>query len=151
MGISITTELETETCCACGMLFAMPAVFERARRRDHALFYCPAGHSQFYDAETEETKLRRERDRLKQALAERDDTITEERRRRVAAEAGEQAATERATAERRRANGYKGHATRITKRAQGGVCPCCNRTFAALAAHMRTKHPEFTPLAVVGE
>jgi hypothetical protein len=48
--------------------------------------------------------------------------------------------------ERRRANGYKGHATRITKRAKAGVCPCCNRTFKQLAAHMASQHPTFTPM-----
>ena len=50
--------------------------------------------------------------------------------------------------ERHRANGYKGHATRISKRVKNGVCICCNRTFADLARHMATKHPTFTPMAV---
>ena len=26
---------------------------------------------------------------------------------------------------------------------QNGVCPCCTRTFPNLAAHMKTKHPDF--------
>lgn len=34
-------------------------------------------------------------------------------------------------------------------RAQGGACPCCNRTFADMARHMKTKHPDFDPNKVV--
>jgi uncharacterized Zn finger protein (UPF0148 family) len=37
----------------------------------------------------------------------------------------------------------KGVVTKLQKRASNGVCPCCNRTFKQLAAHMKTKHPEF--------
>jgi hypothetical protein len=33
---------------------------------------------------------------------------------------------------------------KIERKVSGGVCPCCNRTFVALARHMKTKHPEFT-------
>lgn len=142
MKLNASTELETETCYSCHIVFAIPAEFMARRRRDHVDFYCPAGHAQHYVAESEETKLRRERDRLKQQVAQKDDEITEAR-------AGWREAEDRAKAERARANGYKGHATRITKRAQAGVCPCCRRTFQALAEHMRKQHPQFTPLEVV--
>jgi len=97
-------------------------------------FYCTYGHRQhFTQGDSEATKLRRERDRLKQREAYLEDRI--------------KAANEQAEKERRRANGYKGHATRISKRVKAGVCPCCNRHFAALEAHMKTKHPHFTPEA----
>lgn len=142
MGVAVTIELEPLTCCECGMSFAVPGLFERERRRDHKWFYCPAGHSQHFPAEDAETKLRRERDRLKQQLAQKDDEINEAR-------AGWREADDRAKAERHRANGYKGHATKIAKRAKAGMCPCCRRTFAALAEHMRTQHPTFTPLEVI--
>lgn len=33
--------------------------------------------------------------------------------------------------------------TRIKNRIAHGVCPCCNRTFKDLAAHMNTKHPNY--------
>lgn len=143
MGVQFTTELEIEHCCNCGIAFGMPTDFQRERRRKRDQFFCPAGHAQHYLAESEETKLRRERDRLKQQIAQKDDEISEAR-------TGWREADERAKAERARANGYKGHATRITKRAQAGVCPCCTRTFSALAEHMKTEHPDFTPLEVVG-
>lgn len=37
----------------------------------------------------------------------------------------------------------KGVVTKMRKRISAGVCPCCNRTFKQLAAHMKTQHPEF--------
>jgi predicted RNA-binding Zn-ribbon protein involved in translation (DUF1610 family) len=37
----------------------------------------------------------------------------------------------------------RGQATRLRNRAAAGVCPCCNRTFKQLAAHMKAKHPKY--------
>lgn len=119
-------------CGECGCAFGMTEHYIDCRRRDHRTWYCPNGHARAYLGENTEEKLRRERNELKQRLAYKDDMIRE--------------AEERATHERNRANGCKGHATRITNRAKAGVCPCCNRTFQQLARHMATQHPEFTPL-----
>lgn len=138
--------LITETCSNCGALFAMEAKLQQERLADKQRFYCPNGHSMSYMGKTEAQKLREQieeerrlRQRAEQKVAEKHDeaqaawnTASKER--------------ERAEHERRRANGYKGHATRITKRAKAGVCPCCNRTFKQLAAHMANKHPQFTPM-----
>lgn len=100
--------------------------------RNHQTFYCTFGHPQvFAEGETEADKLRRERNRLKQNEAWYESRLKELR--------------EEAEHQRNRANGYKGHATRIMKRAKAGVCPCCNRTFKQLAQHMATQHPQFTP------
>jgi hypothetical protein len=105
----------------------------RVLKSSATTFYCVHGHTRWFPpGESEEDKLRRERDQLKQRIAYKDDMIREAR--------------EQAEHERRRANGYKGHATRITKRAKAGVCPCCNRTFKQLAAHMKSQHPTFTPM-----
>ncbi len=51
--------------------------------------------------------------------------------------------TERAERARltRERNAARGVVTRIKNRVQHGVCPHCNRTFAALARHMASKHP----------
>jgi hypothetical protein len=38
----------TESCCSCGVVFALTAEFQRARMSDKARFYCPNGHSQSY-------------------------------------------------------------------------------------------------------
>lgn len=138
----VKQSLITETCCNCGMLFAMTQEFQdekrAARGTGDQLFYCPRGHGQHYTGKTEADKLReqlaeerRQRQRAEQNLAMHADDAREAR--------------ERAEHERRRANGYKGHAARITKRAKAGVCPCCNRHFTALERHMATKHPQFTP------
>ncbi len=45
------------------------------------------------------------------------------------------------TAEARR-RAEKAAKTRLKKRVAAGVCPCCNRTFKQLAAHIKRKHPE---------
>lgn len=136
----IEQKLITEECChsGCGVLFAMTEEFASERRKDHCLWYCPNGHSQHYSGKNEEERLkaqlaeeRRQRQSAEQRVAMYADEAREER--------------EKAAHERKRANGYKGHATRISRRVKHGVCICCNRTFADLAAHMATKHPDFTP------
>lgn len=138
--ITCEQQLITETCYSCGILFAMTKEFRDERLKDRRSFWCPNGHSQAYVGRTEAQKLkeqleeeRRQRQSAQQRVAYYQDEARE--------------AKERAEHERRRANGYKGHATRITKRAKAGVCPCCNRTFKQLAQHMATQHPQFTPQA----
>lgn len=126
------TNLVRWICGQCGTEQAMPEDTKRVLLASSATFYCIHGHARHYpQGKSQEEKLRQERDRLKQSIA-----YEQDRRR---------AAEEEAEHQRRRANGYKGHATRITKRAKAGVCPCCNQHFAALERHMATKHPEFTP------
>jgi hypothetical protein len=139
--ITIEQKLVTEECChrSCGVLFAMTEEFVRERRKDHALWYCPNGHSQRYSGQSTEEKLKAQLDEER-----RQRQMAEQRVARWQDEARE--AEERAKHERNRANGYKGHATRITKRAKAGVCPCCNRSFENLRRHMATKHPQFTPM-----
>jgi hypothetical protein len=101
---------------------------EEARREDGGSFYCPNGHSLSF-GEGENTKLRRERDRLKQEQAR----LEEETQLAWKAE-GEQRARA-AKAEKR--------VTQQNKRAAAGTCPCCQRTFSNMATHMKQKHPEF--------
>jgi hypothetical protein len=135
-GLTITAEAElvTETCCVCHMLFAMPKDFHAEKRRyrqspNRNGFYCPAGHVQVYLGESEETKLRRQRDEAQRHV---DAEIARRRR-----------AEEREEHARRVANGHKGYAAKLAKRAKAGACPCCNRTFQNLQRHMTTQHPAF--------
>lgn len=113
---------ETETCCNCGMTFAMPVDFQNRRRDDHKLFYCPAGHGQHYTGKTEAQKLRDElaatsakletaRERTARVVRERDHIAKAHRKMRV--------------------------------RVMNGVCPCCNRSFENLRQHMQSQHADF--------
>jgi len=120
---------DARTCGKCGCKIIMLAYVWKARQDDGETFYCPNGHPRAF-AETTADKLRQERDRLAQQIAERDDAVRIERERREAAE--------------RRENAAKGQVTKLRKRASAGVCPCCNRTFIALQRHMTQKHPGFT-------
>ena len=127
-----------EACCRCKVVFALTeeTYAIAMERREQFRFYCPHGHDQYYvTGETDETKLRRERDRLRQQMAQRDDEIAAERARRIKVE-GELALTER-------------REKRLKKRASAGVCPCCTRSFTDMARHMKQKHPEFVAENVV--
>jgi hypothetical protein len=112
----VTDTLVVETCCNCHMRFAMTQEFRRTMlEKRPKRFYCPAGHTQYYMGESDADVLRRERDRLKQQLAQRDDEITAQKR----------------------------EADKLRKRIARGVCPCCTRSFQNLQRHMKTKHPDY--------
>jgi hypothetical protein len=133
-------DMVIEQCCNCGITFAMTAEFKKdrlERRPNDQTFYCPRGHAQHYTGESEATKLRRERDRLKQREAYLEDQRRE--------------ANERADHQAARARGYKGHAAKLTKRAKAGVCPCCQRSFENLRRHMEHEHPKFGDAFVAEE
>lgn len=127
--ISASSELVTETCCNCGILFAMTVDFQTRRKRDRGSFYYPAGHGQHYNAEPEEARLKRELDRAKQNNAYLEDVARGQR--------------ERAELAERQASARKGQVTKLKKRAAAGSCPCCQRNFANMADHMRKQHPGF--------
>lgn len=112
------------TCASCKCEFGIPDSLEiSARRTDKINFFCPFGHSNHYPVgESEETKLRRARDRAVQEQARLQEELNKAEYRAVLAE--------RAT-------------KRIKKRASAGNCPCCQRTFSNMARHMKHQHPEF--------
>jgi hypothetical protein len=117
-----------ETCHRCKTPFAMSEqVYDTmSRMKEGGTFYCPLGHPQHYvTGESDLDKVRRERDQLKQNEAYLHDQIREARE-----DAKKQVAVER------------GKLTKFKNRVNAGVCPCCNRTFANLARHMKTKHSE---------
>jgi hypothetical protein len=121
-------------CCNCGIHFGLESSHHALLKRDGEWFHCPNGHKQRYSGNTEKEQLRRERDQLRQRLAQVDDRNRELRDARDAAE--------------RRVAAAKGQITKLKKRASAGTCPCCNRTFQQLAAHMKQKHPDFGPKVV---
>jgi len=103
---------------------------KRSRGPNGISYYCAYGHQQhLVQGESEETKLRRERDRLAQRVAEWQDEARQEREKREAAE--------------RRTAAARGQVTKIKNRVGHGVCPCCTRSFQNLARHMASEHPTF--------
>lgn len=119
-------ELFVSDCASCGVVFAIPSTLEKRRREDGQNFYCPNGHVLVFsgpsEAEKKATAAKERADRLgAQLMAQRDQTHAAQR------EAAEATARE----------------IRLRWRVGNGVCPCCHRSFPALAAHVATKHPEF--------
>lgn len=125
------TSVTVINCAKCRGPIYVPPEVDAFLRSSHQTFHCLHGHPQSYrEGPSEEDKLRQERDRLKQRLAEKDDTISYYRNSRDAAQ--------------RQASAFKGVVTRLKNRAANGVCPCCNRSFADLRRHMASKHPDFS-------
>jgi DNA-binding XRE family transcriptional regulator len=114
--------LSTETCCNCGMVFAMTSDFMRRRRDDRSAFYCPAGHQQYYQAD-QLSKLRDEVERKDRELVEKNVQLCD--------------------VKSRLSSVSRAH-TKMRTRIVNGVCPCCNRTFQNLMQHMRTEHADFS-------
>lgn len=113
-------------CDNCTMGQLVPEHWYENRRKTKDGFYCGNGHRWSF-TENEADKLRRERDRAKQQEAYwRDEAARAERQ--VAA--------------------AKGQVTKLRNRVKNGVCPCCNRSFANLQRHMKTKHPDWNPSQV---
>lgn len=123
-------DLVERQCPVCGIHYAIPRFFYEKRLEGSGKdWYCPNGHCLVITESTAD-KLRRERDQLRQRIAERDDTITN--------------LYDRVETEERRTAAYKGHVTKLKKRASAGVCPCCQRSFENLRRHMASKHPAYT-------
>lgn len=111
---------DSVSCAACGVLFWLTSGYEKERRTNHTVFYCPNGHTLSFKGETEADKLRRQ---LKWA---KDD----------AAQA--KARADQAEASRR---AYKGQATRLRKQVLAGECPFCGQHLRDLNRHVQRVHP----------
>ena len=96
--------------------------------QDENNWYCPRGHP-IHFTKTDVDKL--------------NDRLEQEKRRRQNAEASAERERNNAEYERNCARAQKAAKTRLKNRISKGVCPCCNRTFQNLMAHMNHKHPEF--------
>jgi hypothetical protein len=118
-------DFEVHTCGTCGISFGVPLSLMEQRRMDGKGWSCPNGHTWFYTGEDEEEKAKRllkaERDRSARLAAQLDQT-----------EASRSALKGVVTKQRNKLE-------RVSK----GVCPCCNRSFADLRKHMKTKHPSY--------
>ena len=113
-------------CCSCAVEYAIPqqlnAYARTYRHSDGKTIYCPNGHGWYYTGETDARKQRRRAELAEQRIAQRDDEIRD---------------LERAV------SAQKGNVTKLKRRAAAGTCPCCQRTFMNVNAHLANKHPEF--------
>ena len=117
------TEMVGLACGSCGAMHALPAVKYDNCVEEGGFWTCPNGCSRGYkDGRKTREAVQRERDRLKQENARLEE---------VAAAACRE--TEKTRKKLRR------HQVRVA----ADVCPCCQRSFAKLAMHMKSKHPEF--------
>lgn len=121
-------QMITEECCNCGVSFAMTADFQKRKRQDRTIFYCPAGHKQHYTGESEEEKLRRDNQNLKQQQARYADIISDK--------------NHEIKRQKNKVRAEKGAKTKLKRRVAHGNCPCCKRSFANLERHMKSQHPE---------
>lgn len=126
--IPLLCNFEAQTCCNCGIAFAVDAEVNRQWRTTGKSFYCPNGHSQHY-TETDIQKLQKQ--------LEREKRNTEWAQNNAKAERSARERTERRLIARKSAN------TRLRNRIKNGVCPCCTRSFINLREHIKTKHPDF--------
>jgi Zn-finger nucleic acid-binding protein len=126
--LSVDLAFVIEHCITCGIQFGLPAAFATRLRSNGQTFYCPNGHTMWF-GKSEADKLR---DRLRAAEANA-----------VHLRDQADAATRNLRGAERQLAATKGQVTRLRKRVTNGVCPCCNRTFAALGKHMKSQHPDF--------
>ena len=122
---SVSVDLASETCCNCGVVFAMPRDLMEQLRKSGGWFYCPTGHKQHY-TESEADRLRRE-------LAAAEKRLTAER-------GWSQRLSDSLETERKRHASTKGQLTKTRNRIQNGVCPDCHRHFVNVERHMASKH-----------
>lgn len=110
-------------CCKCHAPFMMTADAIYRFKQSKDTFCCPyCGTTQgwFNDSEVDVLKRKLDAERRGKELAQRQ----------------AKNAINKARAE-------KAAKTRIKNRIKNGVCPCCNRTFANLHAHMKKQHPDY--------
>ncbi len=122
IAVHTTVYYETILCYSCGCAIALDSTFIKNRRDDHHGFFCPNGHNNYFPGLSEAEKLKVE-------LADKERQLTAQRAR-VSELNMQITKADRATA-------------RLKKRVRAGVCPCCQRTFKQLAAHMTCKHPDY--------
>lgn len=111
--------LQTIECAKCFISFAVASVFLTERRRDHASFYCPQGHSNYFPGQSDLEKLRNE-------IAEKERSLEFQRRR-------AQQNYERAEATERQLRATRGVVTRTKNRIAKGKCPKCSDQSSDLA------------------
>jgi RNA polymerase-binding transcription factor DksA len=121
MNSTLTETLVVETCCNCGVQFAMTSTLHNKFKKEHTSFYCPSGHGQFYPAKSDVDKLKEQLQEVKNQL---DKVETEKLQLNT------------------KLNGTLDRLDKVNK----GLCPVCGKPIANnnLKRHMnskRCKHP----------
>lgn len=129
--IDVVSSLVLETCCSCGVPFALPDYMVARLKETGKEFYCPSGHAQHYS-----NSLQKQYEALKAKLEQAEHHAQLEQKWRRAAEEDHEHT-------RRRLSATKGVLTKTKNRIHNGVCPCCNRSFAHLQRHMQSQHPDY--------
>ena len=127
---TIIETFKVVSCYTCGVRFAIGSdLYRRVVTDAIDSVHCPACGKLTCWRESEDKKRIKELQRkLEWEAAE----VTRQKEAREKAEASLQAT--------------RGVVTRFKRRVSTGVCPCCNRTFKQLSAHMKTQHPDFLPI-----
>ena len=141
--ITKNIQLVIEECCNCGLPFAITQEYYNILRNNHKSFYCPAGHSQYYPGKSDAEKLKEQLQQAKNQLnAEINQNEKLKNLVRIEEEYKKEYREQRDEL-KKSLTATKGHTTRLKKRIANGVCPCCNRTFKNLGAHMKSEHSDF--------
>ncbi len=130
------------SCCACNVPFCLHQEHHDRLRQSGDWFYCPSGHAQRYGG-GEVEKLKKQ---LAQEAKQREALETDLKRAKNRAELARRAESAmEAEKERVQRSLYATRAvvTKLKKRAEGGLCPCCDQHFSALQEHMKAEHPDY--------
>lgn len=131
--ISISVNLTEFSCGECGGVYAINERYRLQRYEKGGFWHCPYCQCSWGYCESEVDRQKKE--------------LEKERQRRKWAEDAEAKRRTQIANLQKQLSAQKGVNTRMKNRAAAGVCPCCNRTFKQLAAHMKNKHPDFVDSA----
>ena len=121
--IQVTVELTEINCGECGGVYALNERYRKQQYEKGGSWHCPYCQTGWgYGGNSENSQLKRQ---LEAERVRKDNALAEANRLRASLTA------------------QKGLTTKLQNRVKAGVCPCCNRTFKQLAAHMQSKHPEW--------
>lgn len=132
---NVQVGLVTETCAACGVVFALTNELKDELLKTKRTFFCPNGHQQHYTGESDKDRAARLQSELE---AQKRRTV------RIEAEL-DQANAHAARVEKARQKLEREQSATL-RRVTNGVCTECHRSFKQVKAHMERKHPG----AVVG-
>lgn len=126
------------SCPSCHVVYAIPESLDISAQKwcgqgpKSWSICCPMGHTWHYTGESPEDKIKRAEEALAHAR---------QRAGRLASDLEQSQASLRA--QRGAATRARNQRDRAREEQRQGACPCCGKTFKALARHMARVHPEF--------